>query len=228
MNLWYSQDAERVAGVHTRLSGNLSAISGDCSGVWGRSFIKGDVTGLQGCLTGLTGTCEGLSGEVSLLRGDISRIRGLVDSRLIGDVSGLRGDVTGAWGKADRLRGALGELLEQGLLWRTDQGLSLEMFASRHNLPMEFLDNSGQPALIGFHALEGVPLHWVTVRSDEAEGFTVGSLSAVSAHFPGQEIIKVAVPSDADWQLLESFDLLSVDRIYAFEQLASPVHAVLN
>ncbi len=71
-------------------------------------------------------------------------------------------------------------------------------------------------------------MHWVTVRSDEAEGFTVGSLSAVSAHFPGQEIIKVAVPSDADWQLLEGFELLSVDRIYAFEQLASPVHAVLN
>ena len=228
MNLWYSQDAEQIVGAHAKLSGNLNGISGDCSGVWGRSFIRGDVTGLQGCLTGLRGTCEGLSGEVSLLRGDLSGIRGLVDSRLIGDVSGLRGDLSGAWGKADRLRGAVGELLEQGLLWRKDQPLSLEMFASRYNLPMEFLDNSGQPALIGFHALEGVPLHWVTVRSDEVDGFTVGPLSAISAHFPGQEIIKVAVPGDADWQLLEGFELLSADRIYAFEQLASPVHAVLN
>ena len=47
-------------------------------------------------------------------------------------------------------------------------------------------------------------------------------------HFPGQEIIKVAVPGDADWQLLDGFDLLNADRIYAFEQLASPVHTVLN
>lgn len=228
MNLWYSKDAEQIAGAHARLSGNSNAISGDCSGVWGRSFIGGDVTELRGCLTGLRGNCEDLSGEVSLLRGDISKIRGLVNSRLIGDVSGLCGDVTNVWGKVDRLRGAVGELLEQGLLWRTDQSLSLEMFASRHNLPMEFLDNSGHPALIAFHALEGVPLHWVTVRSDEAEGFTVGSLAAVSAHFPGQEIIKVAVPSDGDWQLLEGFELLSVDRIYAFEQSTSPVHEVLS
>ena len=228
MNLWYSEDAEQIAGAHAKLSGNLNAISGDCSSVWGRSFISGDVTRLQGCLTALSGTCEGLSGEVSLLRGNLSGIHGMVDRQLIGDISGLRGDVSDVWGKADRLHGSVAELLEQGLLWRTDQALSLEMFASRYNLPMEFLDNSGQPALIGFHALEGVPLHWVTVRSAEAEGFTVGSLSAISAHFPGQEIIKVAVPGDGDWQLVEGFELLTTDRIYAFEQLASPVHGVLN
>ena len=228
MNLWHSDQTREIAGAHTNLSGNLNVISGNCTGVWGRSFISGDVTGLQGCLTGLTGSCKGLSGEVSRLRGNISGITGVVDGRLIGDVSGLRGDVSGVWGKADRLRGAIGELLEQGLLWRKDQPLSLEMFASRYNLPMEFLDNSGLPALIAFHALEGVPLHWVTVRNQSVEGFTVGPLSAISARFPGQEIIKVAVPGDANWQLLDGFDLLSADRIYAFEQLASPVHAILN
>ncbi len=228
MNLRHSEEAKEIAGAHTRLSGNLDAISGDCSGVWGRSFISGDVTGLQGSLTGMTGSCAGLSGEVSRLRGNVSEITGLVDRRLVGDVSGLRGDVTAVWGKADRLRGDVGELLEQGLLWRKSQALSLEMFASRYNLPMEFLDNSGLPALIAFHALEGVPLHWVTVRSQNMERFTVGPLSIISGRFPGQEIIKVAVPGDADWQLLEELDLLSADRIYAFEQLASPVHTVLN
>jgi len=228
MNLWHSQQTREIAGAHTNLSGNLNAISGDCSSVWGRSSINGDVTGLQGCLTGLSGSCDGLSGEVSGLRGNISGITGVVDVELIGDISGLRGDVSGVWGKADRLRGAVGELLEHGLLWRKDQPMNLEMFASRYNLPMEFLDNSGLPALIAFHALEGVPLHWVTVRNQSVEGFTVGALSTISARFPGQEIIKVAVPGDADWQLLDGFDVLSADRIYAFEQLTSPVHTVLN
>ncbi len=114
------------------------------------------------------------------------------------------------------------------MLWPKDRALSLEMFASRYNLPMEFLDNSGLPALIAFHALEGVPLHWVTVRSQSVEGFTVGSLSVISARFPGQEMIKVAVPGDAVWQLLDGFDVLNAEKIYAFEQLAAPVHTVLN
>ncbi len=228
MNLRHSEEAKEIAGAHVKLSGNLDAISGDCTGVWGRSFINGDVTELQGSLTGMTGSCAGLSGEVSRVRGNVSGITGLVDRRLVGDVSGLRGDVTSVWGKADRLRGNVGELLEQGLLWRKSQTLSLEMFASRYNLPMEFLDNSGLPALIAFHALEGVRLHWVTVRGENMERFTVGSLSTISGRFPGQEIIKVAVPGDADWELLEGLDLLSADRIYAFEQLAAPVHTVLN
>ena len=229
MNLWHrKEDASEIAGAHAKLTGNLNVISGNCTSIWGRCFISGDVTALHGCLTGLTGSCEGLSGDVSRLRGNVSGITGLVDKRLIGDVSGLRGDVSPVWGNADRLRAGVAELMEQGMLWPKDRSLSLEMFASRHNLPMEFLDNSGLPALIAFHALEGGPLHWVTVRSQSVEGFTVGPLSAISSRFTGQQIIKVAVPGDADWQLMDGFNVLTADRIYAFEQLASPVHAVLN
>ena len=228
MNLWHKKDTSEIVGAHTNLTGNLEAISGNCTSVWGQSFISGDVTDLQGSLTGLTGSCQGLSGQVTRVRGNVSRISGLLDERLIGDVSGLSGDVSSVWGKADSLRGATAELLERGLLWPKDRELTLEMFASRHNLPMEFLDNSGMPALIAFYALEGVPLHWVTVCSQNMDGFTVGSLSVISARSPGQEIIKVALPSDAHWQLLDKFDLLSADRIYAFEQLASPVHTVMN
>ncbi len=228
MNLWHGEDTREIAGPHTNLSGNRNAISGNCTSVWGQSFITGDVTNLQGCLTGLNGSCQGLSGEVTRVRGNVSAITGLVDERLIGDVSGLSGDVSSVWGKADSLRGAIAELLEQGLLWPKNRDLTLEMFASRHNLPMEFLDNSGMPALIAFYALEGVPLHWVTVCNQNMDGFTVGPLSIISARSPGQEIIKVALPSDANWQLLDKFDLLSADRIYAFEQLASPVHTAMN
>ncbi len=228
MDLWHSEGASEIAGAHAKLSGNLNEISGDCSRVWGRSFISGEVTGLRGCLTDLTGSCEGLSGDLSRVRGNISGISGLVDEILIGDVSRLHGDVSGVWGKADGLRGDVAELLEQGLLWRKNKVLSLEMFASRYNLPMEFLDNSGLPALIAFHAIEERPLHWVTVRNQSADGFIVGGLSAVSSRSAGQDIIKVAVPGDADWQLQDGFDVLSADRIYAFEQLASPVHTVLN
>lgn len=229
MNLWHNEGhTNKIAGAHIKLKGHLNAITGNCTSVWGQSFISGDVTQLRGCLTGLTGSCDGLSGDLSRLRGDISGITGLVDEKLRGDVSGLCGDVSSVWGKADRLRGSVAELLEQGMLWPRDRDLTLEIFASRYNLPMEFLDNSGMPALIAFYALEGVPLHWVTVRNQKLEGFTIGPLSVISARFPGQEIIKVAVPSDANWQLMDGFNLLTADKIYAFEQLASPVHTSLN
>ena len=228
MNPWHSDKTKEIEGAHKDLTGNLKAIRGDRSEVWGQCLISGDVSGLQGCLAGLTGSCEGLSGDLSNLRGNLSGITGLVDANLIGDVSGLHGDVSGVWGKADRLRGVVAELLEQGLLWHKDQPLSLEMFASRYNLPMEFLDNSGMPALIAFHALEGAGLHWVTVRTGSAGGFIVGALLVIAGRFPGQEIIKVAVPGDADWQLMEGFDVLNADRIYAFEQLGSPVNSILN
>lgn len=228
MNLWHSEDAREIAGAQNTLSGNLKAISGNSTCIWGHSFISGDVSWLQGCVTGLRGSCDGLTGVVGRLRGDITGITGCVDERLIGNVSGLHGDVTGVWGKADGLFGTVRELLDQGMLWPANQSLSLELFASRNNLPMEFFDNSGLPALVAFHALEDISLHWVTVRSGNAEAFAAGPLAVVSQRFPGQEIIKVAIPGDADWQLSEDYDMLRTDRIYAFEQSASPVHAAVT
>jgi hypothetical protein len=227
MNLWHKEHANERAGAHAKLSGNLKTISGNCTNVWGQTLISGCVTQLKGCLTGLVGSSEGLSGEVSRLRGNMSELTGVVDRKLIGDVSGLHGDVGGVWGNADGLRGSVAELTEQGKLWLKDQTLTLEIFASRFNLPMEFLDNSGHPALIAFHALQGTAVHWITVRNQSAEGFIVGPFSVISHRFPGQEIIKVAIPSDAKWQLQDEYDTLTTSRIYAFEQLATPVHTAM-
>ena len=169
-----------------------------------------------------------LSGELTLLRGDLSGIRGLVDARLIGDVTGLRGDVTGVWGNATGLRGPVLELLDKGLLWPKDRPLTLEMFATRYNLAMEFFDSSGLPALIAFHATEGPPLHWLTVRANTADGFLVGPLVQIRRRFPGQEITKVAVPSEANWQISEDLQVLRTDRVYALEHIDPLVSAFTN
>ena len=226
MRLWHFEKTREVSGAHANLYGKLDALSGDCTSVWGRSLIRGDVSALQGCLTGLSGECKGLSGPVSQLRGDITGITGRIDPRLMGDVSGLRGRVTGAWGKADGLRGEVQELLDSGLLWLKGEELKLENFASRYNLPMEFLDNSGSPALIAYHAVEDVPLHWLAVRNSRAEGFVVGPLAEIAKRFPGQEIIKAAVPSEADWQISDDLAVLRTDRLFAFEHVDTLVSNV--
>lgn len=185
-----------------------------------RATISGDLSNLKGCLTGLTGSSNGLAGEVNNLRGDMSGITGVVDTQLIGDVSGLRGDVTNVFGNPDGLRGQISDLVEQGLLWPKSYTLTLEMFASRYKLPMEFFDNSNFPALIAFHASQGPPLHWLAVRANIADGFIVGPLPEIQNRFPGQQIIKVAVPGDADWQICANLKLLCTDRIYVFEHIA--------
>ena len=207
---------------------NLEDIPGDRSGVWGTSCISGQANGLRGCLTGLTGVCNGLTGDVTRLCGDISGITGLVDEYLIGDVSGLRGDVSGVWGRSDGLRGQVRGLLERGQLWPKDQPFTLEMFASRYKLPMEFFDNSGLPALVAFHALDGPPLHWLAVRSDSAHGFIVGALLEISRRFPGQEIAKVAVPGDADWQICDDLRVFRTDKVYVLEHIEPLVSAFSN
>ena len=56
MNLWHSEKAKEIAGVHSTLSGNLKAISGNSAGIWGHSFISGDVSSLRGSVTGLRGS----------------------------------------------------------------------------------------------------------------------------------------------------------------------------
>ncbi len=220
MTIWYFDKDKEISGPHKNLTGDLDAIRGDCTDVWGLVSISGDVSGLKGCLTGLTGSCKSLVGTVGRLSGDISGIRGRLGGNLIGDVSGLRGDVTGIWGKADGLKGQVSDLLYNGLLWAEKQPLSLGMFASRYDLPMEFLDNSGSPALIAFHALENRPEHWLMVRSNEMGGFIVGPLAKIRKRFLGQEIAKVAVSSEAVWRISGDFDLLQTDKIYVFEHIA--------
>jgi len=224
----HSSDAGEDAESRQYLSSNLEASRGERSAVEGQVSIRGEVSGLKGCLTGLTGSCNGLVGDVSRLRGNISRITGVVDAYLIGDVSGLRGDVTGVWGRADGLQGEVSELLDQGLLWPKGQPLTLEMFASRHKLPMEFFDNSGLAALIAFHALEGPPLHWLTVRTDAVHGFIVGSLLEIRRRFPGQEIAEVVVPGESDWQICDDLAVLRTDRIYVLEHIEPLVATFSN
>ena len=228
MRLWHSAKASEVTQTNQILRGNLEDIQGDRSGVCGLSSISGDVSGLRGCLTGLSGFCKGLTGDVTRLCGNITGITGLVDEGLIGDVSGLRGDVSGVWGRADGLQGQITQLLDQGQLWPRSQALALEMFASRYKLPMEFFDNSGLPALVAFHALEGPPLHWLAVRSDALHGFIVGPLLEIRRRFPGQEIAKVAVPGDADWQICDDMQVFRTDRVYVLEHVEPLVSAFSN
>lgn len=228
MRLWHTANHKRrIEGAHQKLAGNLDAISGNCIGVWGQVAVQGDVSGLKGCLSGLTGHCENLRGQVSRIRGDLSNLRGLIQDRLVGDVSGLHGDLTGVWGNATGLTGDVAELLDQGTLWAVDQQLNLEIFASRYHLSMEFFDNSGSPALIGFHALQDRPLHWMNVRPDSMHGFIVGPMPTICRRFPNQEIIKVAVPSEADWQISDELDVLHTDRIYAIEHVGQLVSNAL-
>ncbi len=222
MKLWHVDKTKEIEGPHENLYGRLEAIWGDCTAVWGQVSISGDVSGLKGCLTGLTGSCKGLVGSVERLQGNISKITGLLDPKLIGAVSGLQGDVTGIWGRADGLRGNVQELVDQCLLWPKDQPLALEMFAGRYNLSMEFLDYSGSPALIAFHALEAKPEHWMMVRPSCTDGFIVGPLAEIQKSFLGQEITRVAVPSQASWKIDEDFQFIRTDKICVFEHI-SPV-----
>ena len=228
MRLWHSGKARELAEPLHSLSGNLGVIRGDRSDLSGQASVSGDVSELKGCLTGLRGSCDGLSGEVTGLRGDISGIIGHLSNRLFGDVSGLRGDVSGVWGNATGLRGEVVELLDKGLLWPNDRPLSLGMFATRYNLAMEFFDSSGLPALIAFHAIQGAPLHWLTVRANTTDGFVVGPLAEIQKRFPGQEIAKVAVPSEANWQISEDIQLIRTDRVYALEHIAPLVSTFRN
>ena len=220
MRLWYSDSQRRrIGGAHAKLVGQLEDISGDCGRVWGNVAVSGNVSGLNGCLTGLTGKCDNLKGEVSRIRGELSGLRGILEARLTGDISRVHGDVTGIWGNASGLAGGVAELVEEGLLWTVNQNLDLEMFARRYGMSMEFFDNSGSPALIAFHALEAGPLHWMAVREDSRHGFLVGPMSVISRRFSSQEIIKVAVPSEAEWEISEDLDLLYTYRIYALEHV---------
>jgi len=140
----------------------------------------------------ITGPHKNLSGDLDAIWGDCTAISGQV--ALIGDVSGLGGDVTGLWGRADGLRGDVQDLADRYLLWPKSQPLTLEMFASRYSLPMEFLDYSSYPALIAFHALETKSEHWLMARPSNADGFIVGPLAEIQERFLGQEVTKIAVP----------------------------------
>ena len=228
MRLWHPTKAKSVSQSYQNLNASLRAIQGDHADVWGQAAISGEVSRLRGCLTGLTGSCHDLAGEVTLLRGDISGITGLVDNRLVGDVSGLRGDVSDIWGNAAGLRGKVSELLEKGMLWPKNRPLSLEMFATRYKLAMEFFDNSGLSALIAFHVVQGRPLHWLTVRDDATDGFIVGPLPEIARRFPGQEITKVAVPGQANWQISEDLQVIHTDRVYALEHIQPLVSSFTN
>ena len=221
MRLWHSDKAGEIPGPHRNLYGDIRAIAGDCTAVWGDVSITGDVSSLKGCLTGLTGSCKGLAGALGRIYGNISGIKGLVDPKLIGDVSDIHGDVTGLWGMADGLKGDAHSLIEQHLLWPKNRPMSLEMFASRYNLPMEFVDYSSSPALIAFHALESKPEHWLMVRPSCAEGFIVGPLAQIKRKFLGQEITTVAVPAQAQWDITEDLQLIQTDKIYVFEHTTS-------
>ena len=228
MRLWHPTKAKNVSQSYENLNGNLRATQADHTDAWGQASISGEVSRLRGCLTGLTGSCNDLAGEVTLLRGDVSGITGLVDKRLVGDVSSLSGDVSGVWGNATGLCGEVPKLLDKGLLWPQKRPLSLEMFATRYKLAMEFFDNSGLPALIAFHAIQGAPLHWLTVRDDAADAFVVGPLLEIATRFPGQEFIKVAVPGQADWQISEDLAVLHTDRVYALEHIEPLVSSFTN
>ena len=166
-------------------------------------------------------------GQVDLA-GNVSGTNGLVDKRLVGDVSRLRGDASSVWGNATGLHGEVRELIEKGLLWPKDRPLVLEMFATRYKLAMEFFDNSGMPALIAFHATLGPPLHWLTVRDNAADGFIIGPLREIARRFPGQEIIKVAVPGDADWQIGPDLQFIRTDRVYALEHIEPLFSSFMN
>ena len=227
MKLWHFDKAEKIPGPHKNLCGDTEEIWGNCTGVRGRVAITGDVSGLKGCLTGLTGSCKSLVGSLGRLHGDISKITGMLNTELIGDVSELQGDVTDLWGRADGLQGNVQDLADQGLLWPRGLPLALEMFASRYDLPMEFVDYSGSPTLIAFYALESELEHGLMVRPSSTDGFTVGPLEKIQELFPGQEITKVAVPSQADWCITEDLQLIQTDKLYVFEHI-SPVLSSLS
>ncbi len=142
---------------------------------------------------------------------------------LIGDISGIQGNLNGVWGRAEGLCGEVGQLLEQGLLWPKNQSLNLEMFACRYGLSMECLDTSGFPALVAFHPVEDRPLHWLSVRPDCDHGFIVGPLDIIRKRFPNQEIAKVAVPADAQWQVSHDLEFISVDRFFVLEHTGQMV-----
>jgi hypothetical protein len=71
-------------------------------------------------------------------------------------------------------------------------------------------------------------LHWLTVRNNAADGFVVGPLLEIAARFPGQELTKVAVPSQANWQISEDLDVLHTDRVYALEHIEPLVSFFTN
>ncbi len=221
MRLWHLQKKKQISGPHDNLSGDIQAISGDCTDLTGDVSISGDVSGLKGCLTGLTGTSQGLSGSIGHLCGNISGITGKLDSELVGDVSGLRGNVTAVWGQAGGLHGEVHDFLDKSLLWPKAQALTLEMFASRYNLPMEFLDYSSSPALVAFHVPDAKHEHWLMIRPSSEEGFVVGPLDEIQKRFLGQEVTKVAVPSSAVWHASKDLRFIQTDRICIFEHITS-------
>lgn len=219
MRVGYSTETEQTSQSGGNPNNKLRIAAGKQGVAWGRAPLRGDPSRLRGCLTGLTGSCRNLAGEVSLLQGDVSGIKGLVDERLVGDVSGLRGDITSVWGNATGLRGDVHELVQKGMLWLKNRPFNLEMFATRYRLAMEFLDNSGMPALIAFHAVLGAPLHWLTVRENAADAFIVGPLIQISRQFSGREIMKVAIPGNAEWHISQDTRLILTDRVYALEHI---------
>jgi len=89
--------------INSRLSGNISELSGNISGLWGEidSGLSGDISGLSGNISKLWGEINsGLSGEInSELWGEIdSGLWGEINSGLSGDISGLSGNITNAIG----------------------------------------------------------------------------------------------------------------------------------
>jgi hypothetical protein len=131
--------------------------------------------------------------------------------------------VSGVWGRAEGLCGDVALLLDQGLLWHENEPLNLEMFACRHGLPMEFLDTSGCPALIAFHAYEDHSLHWLAARPDSNHGFVVGAYNIIRERFYDHEITKVAVPADAQWQVSDDLEIIRVDKLFVLEHVGPMV-----
>ncbi len=90
-------------GKINKLSGCISFIGGNLTGIWGHIGDKliGNVSNITGCITGI-------SGRISNIYGDVSNIIGNTDN-IYGEVSGLKGDVSSLKGEAEKLVSSLEE-----------------------------------------------------------------------------------------------------------------------
>lgn len=95
------QAPKHLLWVETRVLFNVSPdLSGDLSGLWG------DASGLVGRVNpGTTGNVTGLAGSLENLWGDVSSIFGTVHTHLYGTVTNLCGDISRKWGYCSMVRG---------------------------------------------------------------------------------------------------------------------------
>ena len=83
-NVYFYKNGKRIEGFPPSVSGNLTEVSGDLTGVWG------SLSGVSGDLSDVRGNLSNVSGDLTDVRGNLSNVSG--------DLTGVSGNLTGVWG----------------------------------------------------------------------------------------------------------------------------------